>query len=277
MVSVRLERRSGPVELVRPDGKVGRLRQPGQPDRLVALARREVRDCIAEELRRLDPDEIYAEALRRGRPRSARAARRSTVPALARCVMAAPDIAVHAQPDMLAAAAAARLLTRLVDLQAAGNVPEGRADRRRRSGSRCWSRSGPRWPGTRWTGARSSSTGATSGSCRPATRSATRPRPARRCWTTSGSTRPRCSRWAPTPAPARPARRPRPRRTPSCWPRTPGRRTTGRCRRSTSCCWAWARRGTPRRSSRTPPRCTRPSARWSPCTAAPSRRRPGCR
>ena len=64
MVSVRLERRSGPVELVRPDGKVGRLRQPGQPDRLVALARREVRDCIAEELRRLDPDEIYAESLR---------------------------------------------------------------------------------------------------------------------------------------------------------------------------------------------------------------------
>jgi glucose-6-phosphate dehydrogenase assembly protein OpcA len=63
MVSVVLERRSGPVELVRPDGKVGRLRQPGQPDRLVALARREVRDCIAEELRRLDPDEIYAESL----------------------------------------------------------------------------------------------------------------------------------------------------------------------------------------------------------------------
>jgi glucose-6-phosphate dehydrogenase assembly protein OpcA len=63
MFSVVLERRSGPVELVRPDGKVGRLRQPGQPDRLVALARREVRDCIAEELRRLDPDEIYAESL----------------------------------------------------------------------------------------------------------------------------------------------------------------------------------------------------------------------
>jgi glucose-6-phosphate dehydrogenase assembly protein OpcA len=63
IVSVRLERRSGPVELIRPDGKVGRLRQPGQPDRLVALARRAVRDCIAEELRRLDPDEIYAEAL----------------------------------------------------------------------------------------------------------------------------------------------------------------------------------------------------------------------
>lgn len=63
LVTVRLDRRSGPVELVRPDGKVGTLRQPGQPDRLVALARREVRDCLAEELRRLDPDDIYGEAL----------------------------------------------------------------------------------------------------------------------------------------------------------------------------------------------------------------------
>ena len=63
VVSVRLDRRSGPVELVRPDGKTGTLRQPGQPDRLVALARREVRDCLAEELRRLDADEIYGEAL----------------------------------------------------------------------------------------------------------------------------------------------------------------------------------------------------------------------
>jgi glucose-6-phosphate dehydrogenase assembly protein OpcA len=63
LVAVRLARRSGPVELVRPDGKVGRLRQPGQPDRLVALSRRPVRDCLVEELRRLDPDEIYADAL----------------------------------------------------------------------------------------------------------------------------------------------------------------------------------------------------------------------
>ncbi len=63
LVSVRLDRPSGPVELVRPGGKVGSLRQPGQPDRLVALARREVRDCLSEELRRLDPDEIYSAAL----------------------------------------------------------------------------------------------------------------------------------------------------------------------------------------------------------------------
>ncbi len=63
VVSVRLERRSGPIELTRPDGKVGTLTQPGQPDRRVALQRRKARDCLAEELRRLDPDEVYAEAL----------------------------------------------------------------------------------------------------------------------------------------------------------------------------------------------------------------------
>lgn len=63
MVSVRLDRRSGPVELLRPDGRTGTLRQPGQPDRMIALARRTVPDCLAEELRRLDPDDVYGEAL----------------------------------------------------------------------------------------------------------------------------------------------------------------------------------------------------------------------
>ena len=38
--------------------------------------------------------------------------------------MMAADITVHANPDVLAAAAAARLLTRLVDLQAAGTAPK---------------------------------------------------------------------------------------------------------------------------------------------------------
>jgi 6-phosphogluconolactonase len=38
--------------------------------------------------------------------------------------MPAPDIAVHANPDVLAAAVAARLVTKLVDLQAAGTTPK---------------------------------------------------------------------------------------------------------------------------------------------------------
>lgn len=61
--SVVLQRRSGPIELVRPDGKVGTLTQPGQPERQLALQRRKVNECLAEELRRLDPDEIYRDAL----------------------------------------------------------------------------------------------------------------------------------------------------------------------------------------------------------------------
>ncbi|MGB3439655.1 MAG: glucose-6-phosphate dehydrogenase assembly protein OpcA [Actinophytocola sp.] len=64
IVSVVMERRSGNIEIHRPDGAVGMLSQPGQPDRRVALQRRAVRDCIAEELRRLDPDEIYESALK---------------------------------------------------------------------------------------------------------------------------------------------------------------------------------------------------------------------
>ncbi|GLZ28789.1 glucose-6-phosphate dehydrogenase assembly protein OpcA [Lentzea sp. NBRC 105346] len=64
IVTVRLERESGPVELHRPDGKVGTLSQPGQPERRIALQRRSIRDCLAEELRRLDPDEVYEVALK---------------------------------------------------------------------------------------------------------------------------------------------------------------------------------------------------------------------
>lgn len=67
IVSAVLERPSGNVEIVRPDGKTGSLTQPGQPVRRVALQRREVRECLSEELRRLDPDEIY-EATLRGLP-----------------------------------------------------------------------------------------------------------------------------------------------------------------------------------------------------------------
>ena len=61
--SAVLERRSGPVALSRPDGKVATLRQPGQPERRMPLRRRTIRECLAEELRRLGPDQIYHDAL----------------------------------------------------------------------------------------------------------------------------------------------------------------------------------------------------------------------
>lgn len=66
LISVVVDRPSGPVELVRPEGHVATLTQPGQPDRRISLAPRSDRDSLAEELRRLDPDEIYAEVLTEG-------------------------------------------------------------------------------------------------------------------------------------------------------------------------------------------------------------------
>jgi glucose-6-phosphate dehydrogenase assembly protein OpcA len=67
IISVRLERASGTVDLVRPiDGDTAVLRQPGQPDRTLALPHRSDPECLADELRRLDPDEVYEDALRKG-------------------------------------------------------------------------------------------------------------------------------------------------------------------------------------------------------------------
>jgi glucose-6-phosphate dehydrogenase assembly protein OpcA len=72
LVSVVLRRPSGPVELVRPDGDVATLNQPGQPQRRIALAARADKDCLAEELRRLDPDEVLEDVIRKGLPLLAR-------------------------------------------------------------------------------------------------------------------------------------------------------------------------------------------------------------
>ncbi|WP_424892705.1 glucose-6-phosphate dehydrogenase assembly protein OpcA [Streptomyces sp. XH2] len=66
LTAVRLETRNGPVVLHRPDGSLATLSMPGQPDRAVALQRRETAELLAEELRRLDPDDIYQAALKYG-------------------------------------------------------------------------------------------------------------------------------------------------------------------------------------------------------------------
>ncbi|MFD3436324.1 glucose-6-phosphate dehydrogenase assembly protein OpcA [Streptomyces sp. NPDC058685] len=66
LTAVRMESSCGPIVLDRADGSLATLSIKGQPDRAVALKRRETAELIAEELRRLDPDEIYASALRFG-------------------------------------------------------------------------------------------------------------------------------------------------------------------------------------------------------------------
>ena len=53
----------GEIALNRADGRNATLSRPGEPDRFVALHRRSMPDLLAEELRRLDPDEVYGEAL----------------------------------------------------------------------------------------------------------------------------------------------------------------------------------------------------------------------
>jgi glucose-6-phosphate dehydrogenase assembly protein OpcA len=66
VTSVRLTRPSGNTDLLRPDGAVATLSPPGQPVRRVSLARRELAECLADELHRLDPDEVYAQTLTKG-------------------------------------------------------------------------------------------------------------------------------------------------------------------------------------------------------------------
>ena len=66
--AVRLHRRSGVIDLARPGDFVATMTQPGQPERRISLRRRGDAECLADELRRLDADETYADVLRKGLP-----------------------------------------------------------------------------------------------------------------------------------------------------------------------------------------------------------------
>ncbi|MFF4654017.1 glucose-6-phosphate dehydrogenase assembly protein OpcA [Streptomyces sp. NPDC001381] len=66
LTAVRMATSAGPIVLDRADGSLATLSIEGQPDRAVALKRRDTAELIAEELRRLDPDDTYASALRFG-------------------------------------------------------------------------------------------------------------------------------------------------------------------------------------------------------------------
>jgi glucose-6-phosphate dehydrogenase assembly protein OpcA len=54
---------NGDITVTRGDGRTATLSRPGQPDRHVALQRRDTADLLSEELRRLNPDEVYGETL----------------------------------------------------------------------------------------------------------------------------------------------------------------------------------------------------------------------
>jgi glucose-6-phosphate dehydrogenase assembly protein OpcA len=64
ITQVVLDTPDGEIRIDRTDGRLAAFTLPGQPDRPVALKRREVSELLAEELRRLDPDEIYEQTVR---------------------------------------------------------------------------------------------------------------------------------------------------------------------------------------------------------------------
>jgi glucose-6-phosphate dehydrogenase assembly protein OpcA len=60
ITKVSLETDDGPIAIVRGTGNHATLSSPGQPDRPVALSRRKLPELLAEELRHLDEDEVFA-------------------------------------------------------------------------------------------------------------------------------------------------------------------------------------------------------------------------
>ncbi|MET9542255.1 glucose-6-phosphate dehydrogenase assembly protein OpcA [Streptomyces sp. NPDC006553] len=64
VTAVRMGTADGEIRIDRPEGPVARLSIPGQPSRVLALKVRTTAELIAEELRRLDPDDAYAASLR---------------------------------------------------------------------------------------------------------------------------------------------------------------------------------------------------------------------
>lgn len=63
---VRLTRASGDIVLERSNDLDATLTQPGQPSHDIVLPRRSLRECLAEELRRLDPDLLYGRVITTG-------------------------------------------------------------------------------------------------------------------------------------------------------------------------------------------------------------------
>ena len=60
-----LTTKKGDIVISRGDGKLATLSAPGEPDRPVALKRRDLDELLSEELRRLVPDDVYARTVKR--------------------------------------------------------------------------------------------------------------------------------------------------------------------------------------------------------------------
>ena len=60
LTEVALDTKLGPIRITRRDGKLATISSPDRPDRPIALKRLTVPALLAEELRRLDEDNVYA-------------------------------------------------------------------------------------------------------------------------------------------------------------------------------------------------------------------------
>ncbi|MFR9724241.1 glucose-6-phosphate dehydrogenase assembly protein OpcA [Streptomyces sp. MS19] len=146
ITAVRLTTADGVICLDRPDGALATLAVPGQPDRHVALHRRSTAELIAEELRRLDPDEAYAGTVRHGlgrlnTPPGTSAAEAAGPPAgAAESVDAAPGDGAHgtavARPAAKAPARTPRKAPAKAPGRAAGKAAQKKAPRSRSAGGK---------------------------------------------------------------------------------------------------------------------------------------------
>ena len=64
ITAVRMTTGSGDIAITRPDGRLAAYAVPGQPERRVALKRRDTTELITEELRRMDADVVYERTLK---------------------------------------------------------------------------------------------------------------------------------------------------------------------------------------------------------------------
>ncbi len=71
ITEVEMETAEGPIRITRYDGKLATFSSPGRPDRPIALKRRDLPELLAEELRHLDEDDVYAATVKRMKRMSA--------------------------------------------------------------------------------------------------------------------------------------------------------------------------------------------------------------
>jgi glucose-6-phosphate dehydrogenase assembly protein OpcA len=62
--SVIITTETGEIGITRPDGRTATLSQTGTPDALISLPRRDLTTLLNEDLRRLDPDDVYGWVIR---------------------------------------------------------------------------------------------------------------------------------------------------------------------------------------------------------------------